>query len=405
MLHSVRVPTETATAIPPALKPGSQSALRRLNQQRIVEALLSGPLTQAELSRSTGLSTATVSNIVKALTDSGLASTRSTTSSGRRALAVSLSKPGTFAAGIDFGRSHVRVVLVSPGYQVLQEEAIRLPLGHSAREGIAAGAELLDRLLHAADVDRSGLIGAGVGIPGPIDRRSGTVVEGAILPEWVGINVHERLGSRLGVPVFMDNDANLGALAQVTWGPYAAVQNLVFLKIGTGIGTGLILNGAPYYGNIGVTGEIGHATVTDHGVVCRCGNRGCLETVASTAVMISLLSRGRDEPITSDEIVTLARSGNNAALRIIDDAGTAVGRAMANVANLINPEVIVLGGPLAELGDLLVNPVRRGLLRHAIPVVGETTALVANSLGDRAEALGAAALALQQSGFHVAARH
>jgi len=380
--------------------PGSQSALRQLNQQRIIETLLgSGPSTQAEISRYTGLSTATVSNIVKSMAESGLISTSPTTSSGRRALSVRLNGNGAIAAGIDFGRSHVRVVLASLGYRVVAERAIPLPLGHKASEGIQAASDLLTKLMIEAGIQRSSIIGAGVGIPGPIDRRSGTVIQGAILPEWVGIPILERLADTLNFPVYADNDANLGALAQVTWGPHGAVSNLMFLKIGSGIGAGLILNGAPYYGNIGVTGEIGHATISEHGLICRCGNRGCLETVASTAIMIELLSRGAPAPITVDDIVRRALARDAATLRVIDDAGVAVGRAVANVANLINPEVIVVGGPLAELGDALLTPIRRGLLRHAVPVVGESTQLAMSSLGDRAEALGAAALVFQQQGL------
>ncbi|WP_026556125.1 ROK family transcriptional regulator [Arthrobacter sp. 35W] len=381
-------------------QPGSQSALRQLNRTRITEALASGgPATQAELSRITGLSTATVSNIVKSMLGDGLVTVEPTTSSGRRAVSVALDGHGAIAVGIDFGRTHVRVVLATVGHQIVAEDSVRLPLGHHAEEGIAAAAELLERLLAQANVSRRSIVGAGAGIPGPIDSRSGTVVQGAILPEWVGINLLDRLEEALDLPVFADNDSNLGALAQVTWGPHAAVSNLMFLKIGSGIGSGLILNGAPYYGHVGVTGEIGHATINEHGHVCRCGNRGCLETVASTAIMIELLSRGAPRPVGVGEIVERALAGDAATLRVVEDAGLAVGRAIGNVANLINPEVIVVGGPLAGLGELLLAPIRRGLLRHAVPLVGETTVLVMSSMGDRAEVLGAASLVFQQHGI------
>lgn len=394
------MPAGSSRSTRSAWPPGSQSALRLQNQQLIIESLIgSGPQTQAELARRTGLSTATVSNIVRTLTDQGLATTSPTTSSGRRALQVSLDAQGAVAVGIDFGRRHVRVVLATLGYRVLQEESVPLPMGHRAEEGLETAANLLDNLLDKAKVARSALLGAGVGIPGPIDRRTGTVIDGAILPEWVGLSLPDALGQALEMPVFVDNDANLGALAQVTWGPHTGVDNLVFIKIGSGIGTGLIINGSLYYGNVGITGEIGHSTITDHGLICRCGNRGCLETVASTSVMIELLSRGLSRPVRTDDIVQLALDGHHAALRVIDDAGAAIGRALAGVANLINPEVIVVGGPLSPLGNLLLEPVRRGLLRHTVPLVGQTTALAMSSLGDRAEALGAAALVLQKAGF------
>lgn len=379
--------------------PGSQSALRQLNQQRIIETLMGGPSTQAELARQTGLSTATVSNIVKIMLDSGLASTEPITSSGRRALNVRLNSNGAVAVGIDFGRRHLRVVLASLSYHVIAEESVMLPLGHQADDGIQAAVELLEKMLRESGVERSSVVGAGVGIPGPIDRRTGTVVQGAILPEWVGINILQHLEETLRIPVFVDNDANLGAWSEVTWGQHPGVSNLLFLKIGSGIGAGLILNGAPYYGNVGITGEIGHATIHEQGLVCRCGNRGCLETIASTTTMIELLSRGEDRPLTPADIVRKALNRDSATLRVVDDAGLAVGRALGNVANLINPGVIVVGGPLAGLGDILLDPIRRGLIRHAVPVIGETTTLTMSSLGDRAEALGAAALVFQHAGI------
>lgn len=390
------VPLARTTTNGGLAKPGSQSALRQQNEQRIVLALAAGPQTQAELARQTGLSTATVSNIVRGMSLSGTVTTRPTTSSGRRALSVALNDNGSVAVGIDIGRRHLRVVLAGPDYRILSEEAIPLPPGHTAEEGLDAAEDLLKRLLDERNIPTRSVLGAGIGIPGPIDRRTGTVVQGAILPEWVGINMRETFGKRLGIPVSIENDANLGALAQVTWGPHSSVDNLMFLKVGSGIGAGLILNGSLFYGNVGITGELGHTTINEHGLICRCGNRGCLETVASTATMISLLERTIDRPLTARDIVDLALRGDTATLRVIDDAGLAIGRAVAHVANLINPELIVLGGSLTGLGDILLDPIRRGLLRHAVPVVGESTTVCMGSLGDRAEALGGAAVVLSK---------
>lgn len=376
--------------------PGSQGALRELNQQRLVDALLGrGPLTQAELARQTGLSTATVSNIVKTMAAVGAVETEPTTSSGRRALLVKLSNNGAVAVGIDFGRRHLRVVLTTLGYDVVAEKFVELPLGHRAIDSIDKASVVLNQLLEQSGLQSSSVLGVGVGIPGPIDQRTGTVAQGAILPEWIGIRLQD-LEERLHFPVVFDNDANLGALAEVTWGPHRKIENLVFVKIGSGIGAGLLLNGRVFYGSVGITGEIGHETVADHGIVCHCGNRGCLETVASTSVMIDHLSRRESAPIRTSDIVRNALARDSATLRVLDDAGVAVGRAIASVANLVNPEVIVIGGPLAGLGDLLLRPIERGLVRHAVPIVGDATSLVMSSLGDRAEALGAAALVLQQ---------
>lgn len=400
MMHPTYMPARTRSTKSRPRNPGSQGALRQQNQQRIVESLLTGgPSTQAELARITGLSTATVSNIVKDMESNGLVDTSPVTSSGRRALSVRLLDSGSVAVGVDFGRRHVRIVITSLGYEVRAEEALALPLGYAAEDGLIVGAELLDRLLAENGIERSQVLGVGIGIPGPIDRRTNTVVIGAILPEWVGVGLTD-LERRFEFPVIIDNDANFGALAEVTWGENRGVRNLVFVKIGSGIGSGLILNGAPYGGHLGITGEIGHTPVSDHGLVCRCGNRGCLETVASISIMIELLGRGSPVPVTTADIVRRGLDRDPATLRVLDDAGMAVGRAIANMANMINPEVVLIGGPLAALGDIILEPVKRGLVRNALPIVGETTAIRMSSLGDRAEALGAAALVLQQPGVH-----
>ncbi|PQZ92806.1 ArsR family transcriptional regulator [Arthrobacter sp. MYb227] len=379
------------------VNPGSQSALRSRNEQRVLATLRThGTLTQAALARSTGLSTATISNIVKSLAASGRLDTSPITSGGRRALGVTVLEESEIAVGIDFGRSHIRVVLARAGFRLVDEIFEPLPIGHKAESTIARASTILDELCAKNGIERTQLVGAGIGIPGPIDQRTKTVIRGAILPQWVDLDINSHLQDALGLPVHIDNDANLGALAQITWGEHQEVANLCFLKIGSGIGSGLILNGALHYGFLGITGEIGHSTIFDQGLICRCGNRGCLETVASTSIMIELLSRTETTPISIETIFERALLGDSATLRVIDDLGVAVGHALANVANLINPEVMVLGGPLAPLGELLLSPIRRGLMRHAIPVVGENTTLCMSLLGDRAEALGAAALVLRQ---------
>jgi predicted NBD/HSP70 family sugar kinase len=378
-----------------ARNPGSQGALRHLNQERLVEFLLAhGPSTQAELARGTGLSTATVSNIVRDMATKGVVSTSPVTSSGRRALLVQLTDTGDIAVGVDFGRRHVRIVLTTLGYNVIAEEQVALAPGYDVLGAVGEAAALLDRRLAAGGHDRESVLAVGVGIPGPIDRRTGTVLQGAILPEWVGITRRE-LEDVFGFPVIVDNDANLGALAEVTWGANRGERNLIFVKIGTGIGAGLILNGQPYYGFLGITGELGHTPVAEHGVICRCGNRGCLETVASTSVMLESLGHGTGGGLTTADILRRGLAQDPAVLRVVSDAGTAIGQAIGNIANVINPELVLIGGPLVGLGDALLDPIRRGIQHNALPIIAGTTSVRVSSLGDRAESLGAAAIVIQ----------
>ncbi|MCU1586265.1 MAG: hypothetical protein JWM49_2821 [Microbacteriaceae bacterium] len=377
--------------------PGSQTALRERNQQRIIDSLLdNGPLTQAELARRTGLSAATVSNIVNVMADAGMVGTQRTTSSGRRALLVRMADNGKVAIGIDFGRRHLRIVVATVGYWVVAEESVELPFGYRAEVGVDTASKLLSRLLEKHGLVPSAVLGVGVGIPAPIDQRTGTVVHGAILPEWVGMRLKD-LEDGLGLPVSFDNDANLGALAEVTWGPHGSIENLVFMKIGSGIGAGLILNGKPFYGSLGVSGEIGHEIVVENGERCHCGNNGCLETVASTSAMLSALSGQADPPHSTAEIVRDGLRHDAPTIEVLEVAGLLIGRALGSVANLLNPELIVIGGPLTALGDALLGPIRAGLRDHGMPGLGGATRVVVSSLGERAEALGGAALAIQRS--------
>lgn len=375
--------------------PGSQSALRRDNVRRVLEDLSAqGPSTQAQLTRATGLSAGTVASIIRDLETSGRVHLEPITSSGRRALAIHLVDTGRVAVGLDIGRRHVRAIIATPDRQILADEKRELPLGHDASQGIGAAIEAMDAALARANRNRSHVLGAGVGIPGPFDPSTGRIGSGAILPEWIGIEVADRLRNALGMPVLVNNDANLGALAHLGWSETPPGENFVFVKIGTGIGTGVVIDGQLYAGHRGMAGEIGHSIVVDQGLVCRCGNRGCLETVASTSSMLRALSAAPHPPTSTDEMVQAALSGDNVTRRVVEDAALSIGKVLGQLASLLNPQTILLGGPLSDLGDLLLEPVRRSMLRHTVPDIADATVVRISALRDRAEALGGAASVL-----------
>lgn len=377
---------------------GSQRALRDFNRQRIVDALATnGPTTQADLARLTGLSTATVSNIVKRMGERNLVRTSPTTSSGRRAQLVHLNHTDRYAVAIDLGRRHLRLLLADVGHKVMAEDVRALELEYEADDGIATAVQMLEVQLKRLKIKREQLVGCGVGLPGPIHWPSKRVVAASILPNWEGVDIETEISRALGIPAYADNDANLGALAESTWGARRGVNNLVFVKVGTGIGAGLILNGQLHRGHIGVAGEIGHNPISDLGPACTCGNRGCLESVASTRTLLRALGPRAGTEAGTDELLRILHSGDQAGLRLLEDAAEAVGRAMAAVCNLLNPEYVILGGPLANLGSALQGPVQRSLARHAVPIVAENTRVEVSSLGDRAEALGALSLVFQQT--------
>ncbi|WP_448316099.1 ROK family transcriptional regulator [Streptomyces sp. CO7] len=379
--------------------PGSQSSLHRANLERVVRAVrLAGSLTQAEIARTTGLSAATVSNIVRELKDAGMVEVTPTSAGGRRARSVSLSGDAGIVVGIDFGHSHLRVALGNLAHQVLAEETEPLDVDVSADQGFDRAEQLVRRLAESVGADRGKIAGVGLGVPGPIDLQSGTLGSTAILPGWRGTRPAEELEARLGVPVHVDNDANLGALGELTWGSGRGVKDLAYIKVASGVGAGLVIDGKIYRGPGGTAGEIGHITLDESGPVCRCGNRGCLETFTAARYVLPLLQPTHGPELTMESMVRLAKEGDPGCRRVIGDIGRHVGSGVANLCNLLNPGRIVIGGDLAEAGELMLGPIRESVGRYAIPSAARQLSVVPGGLGGRAEVLGALALALNEVG-------
>ncbi|MDT0381323.1 ROK family transcriptional regulator [Streptomyces sp. DSM 42041] len=379
--------------------PGSQSSLHRANLERVVRAVrMAGSLTQAEIARTTGLSAATVSNIVRELKDGGTVDVTPTSAGGRRARSVSLSGDAGTVVGVDFGHSHLRVAVGNLAHQVLAEEAEPIDVDASAQEGFDRAEALVHRLLGATGIRLEKVVGVGLGVPGPIDVETGALGSTAILPGWAGTHPREELAERLGVPVHVDNDANLGALGEKVWGSGRGATDLAYIKIASGVGAGLVINNQIYRGPGGTAGEIGHITLDESGPVCRCGNRGCLETFTAARYVLPLLHSSHGADITMPAVVRLARDGDPGCRRVVADIGRNIGSGVASLCNLLNPSRIVLGGDLAEAGDLLLDPVRDSVARYAIPSAARQLTLAPGTLGGRAEVLGALALVLSEMG-------
>ncbi|MEU2068202.1 MULTISPECIES: ROK family transcriptional regulator [Streptomyces] len=379
--------------------PGSQTSLHRANLERVVRAVrMAGSLTQAEIARSTGLSAATVSNIVRELKDGGTVEVTPTSAGGRRARSVSLSGDAGIVIGVDFGHTHLRVAVGNLAHQVLAEESEPLDVDASSAEGFDRAEVLVKRLIAATGIGPDKVIGIGLGVPGPIDVESGTLGSTSILPGWTGINPSEELSGRLGVPVYVDNDANLGALGELVWGSGRGVKDLAYIKVASGVGAGLVIDGTIYRGPGGTAGEIGHITLDESGPVCRCGNRGCLETFTAARYVLPLLQPSHGPGLTMERVVQLAREGDPGCRRVIGDVGRHIGSGVANLCNLLNPSRVVLGGSLAEAGELVLGPIRDSVSRYAIPSAARQLSVLPGALGGRAEVLGALALVLSEMG-------
>ncbi len=379
-------------------RPGSTAALRVSNERAILRELISaGPATQSELARRTQLSNASVSSIVRTLRERGMVDTSDTVSSGRKATLVTPRIASRrVAVGVDIGRSHVGLVLATPGLELVAERRVSMPSGSAAEESLRRVRELLSASLAEYERDDDDVAAIVVAIPGPIDGASGQVLDGTILPEWLGRTASD-VERALGMRVQFANDADAGALAERTWGAAIDERDYMFVKVGTGIGAGIVVGGSLYTGGFGIAGELGHSTVDSSGSHCRCGNRGCLETVASTPVVLQHLTEALGREVKRDELVKLANERHRATVRVLQDAGTALGQSIASAVNLLGPRLVVVGGPLSETGDVFIEAIRDGFARFAIPSVAERTRVELSTLGEGGGARGAAAIAFERA--------
>jgi glucokinase-like ROK family protein len=390
-------------------QPGALGSLRESNREKVVKALQTlGVASRADIARWTGLSRSTVSSIVAELHDEGVVvdrqeSGREATGSGRPPALIALDPSAGFALGIDFGKRHLAVALADLSHELLDEQWVEMADDYEAGEGMVRAAELVDRLLDDLGADRGRVIGVGMGIPGPV-QKTGMVGSSAILPGWAGTAPQEHMAELLDLPVRVGNDANLGALAETTWGAGRGSASVVYLKLATGIGAGIVIQGRLFEGAGGTAGEIGHTTIDETGDICRCGNRGCLETYAGAAAIASLLSRSFGEELEPEAVLSRAAEGDPGCRRAIADAARHIGVAVANLCNLVNPERIVVGGSMGQAGALLLDPLRESVSRRAIPSAGEDVSIVPGELGERAELLGAVALVLQEVSLAQGAR-
>jgi predicted NBD/HSP70 family sugar kinase len=383
---------------------GSLGSLRERNRAKVLAALQElGIASRAAVARRTGLSRSTVSSLVNELQDAGMVIDRHDAESasagdrgGRPPLLIGLDRSVGIAIGIDFGKRHLAVAAADLSHTILAESWREMPEGYDAAAGLDGGAELVEEVLAKADIERESVIAVGLGLPGPINLATGTIGSSSILPGWVGVQVAAEMDERLGMPVLIDNDANLGALAELHWGAGRGSSNLVYLKVATGIGAGLVIGGHIFRGSGGTAGEIGHTMVDETGPICRCGSRGCLETLAAGPALVELLRPSLGDELTAEAVLARAVEGETGCRRAVSDAGRYIGSALADLCNLVNPERIVVGGSFGACGDVFLEPMREAVRHRAIPSAADDVEIVPSALGNRAELLGSVALVLYE---------
>lgn len=373
-------------------------------RQLVVELLYrEGSVARAELARQVGVSRSAISEVVADLISEGIvveepaqAAKDSTRPSPRSSL--KLRSAAAQAFGIDFSADRLRVVVADPQLNVLDECEQDLRLDHTPQEAIDLAASFVAQLMQRQGLDRDRVVGVGVGVPGPIDQREGVATPSSISASWVGVDVAGRLHHTLRLPVLIDNNANLAALAETLAGSGKGHQYVVYVKASKGVGSGIVVNGRLFRGTAGMAGEIGHMTVRDDGPLCPCGNRGCLEAYAGTAAQLDLAQVTLPDIRTYGDLIRGAEAGNRGCRRVVTDAGRQLAVALASLCNIMNPSVLIIGGEMGGAFSLIAPSMREVLFRNALHLAAGSVDLLPAALGDRAGAIGATALIFQEGG-------
>lgn len=364
----------------------------------LLQLLLDGrPRTRAELIELTGLARSTVAGRVDALLASGLVvpSGEAASTGGRPPARFAFNPAAKVVLAADVGATHLTVALTDLSGQILDSITESLDIVEGPDRVLGEIASFGRDLLTRAGRTVGDLAGTGVGLPGPVEHSSGRPNHPPIMPGWDDYDVVGHLTRELGGPVLVDNDVNIMALGEYAT-EYPAVDHLMFVKVATGIGAGIISGGRLHRGAQGSAGDLGHVqTPSGNDVVCRCGNTGCLEAVASAAAVAERLRADGLDATGSAAVVDLVRSGNVTATNAVRQAGREIGTVLAACVSLLNPSVIVIGGSLAQAGDSLLAGVREVVYGRSLPLATMELQVVVSRAGVRAGVIGAATMVIQ----------
>ncbi len=379
------------------------SLMREYNERLVLNLVRrAGRLSRADIAKRTHLSRSTVSSIIVDLLEANLVREVGAGRSrgGRRPILLEFNGQAGYIVGVDLGATHILALVTD----LEARPVARLEEPFTIEEGPEVGLERVVRLIGQA-LEQAGLrmeqvFGVGIGIPGPLDFATGKPIFPPIMPGWHDTPIRERLRERLGKPVHLDNDANLGAIGEYWWGAGRGARNVAFIKVGTGIGCGLILEGKIYRGEIGSAGEIGHTVIDEDGPPCRCGSSGCLEALAARPAILQAARQSgkfaRKDNISILDLIEAAYQGDPTARLLFAQAGRRIGTALIGLVNLLNPGVIIIGGGVARAGPLLLDPLCETVRRRALGVAAPRTRIVASQLGAEAIAIGAVTVVLQE---------
>ena len=385
--------------------------LKHLNKRLILDFIrfTPGGISRAELARRMELTRAAISTIVDNLLDHSLVREMESglATGGRRAILLEMNPQHGYVVGVDIGATHVRLVLADFSAHILDEIEVPCDIRLGPDACLSKVDTHLRELISRADLALSDILAVGIGVPGPVVAEAGMVSAPPIMPGWDNFPIRDFLQSSWDCSVSLNNDAELGALGEWAYGAGRGERHLAFVKVGMGVGSGLLLDGRIYAGATGCAGEIGHITISDNGPLCACGNHGCLSALAGGGAIASkarqavqdgrrtqLTTINPAENISASDVSRAASLGDLVAQQIVTEAGTYLGIAIADLVNLLNPSLVVVGGGVSQMGDLLLEPIRRTVRERSLRPAAQAVRITAAMLGRRSSCMGAVVQAI-----------
>lgn len=373
---------------------------------RIVRAIAAiGSATATQLVKSTGLARSTVSTLLTELKDSGVVLDVDTKSNGfgRPSQLLSLNPAAGRCAGVLLGLGEIRIAICDLAHTVLSDIWFAMDTDYTPDDAARCVRASLEEQCALLGIDMSELLGVGLAISAPVSY-DGEILNGSILPTWCGTNIANVFSEQLGCPIHVENESHCGALAEMTWGAAVGETNFVLFKFDLGIGGAIVIDSTVQRGAHGYAAEFGHMSLDPRGPLCRCGNRGCLETFAGGFQLLRYAEQSFGEPVSIEQFVERARNGDPGYARLVDDAAEMAGWGMGIAFTILNPPLFIIAGKLAEVGESFIDGLERSFARHSVappahsPEKRRPRFVVGTFRGNDDTVMGAVALVLRQHG-------
>jgi len=332
---------------------------------------------------------------------------------GRRSVLFGINGDKGLMFGADVGATSIELIITTFSGEPLARYSEPAQVSDGPYRILDRVIDLFDQLLAENNLENKEIIGMGIGVPGPVNFKLGTVDSPPIMPGWNNFPIISYLHKRIPEPIIaVDNDVNIMARGELVHGVGIEIKNLIFVKIGTGIGAGVICGGRVYRGSDGCAGDIGHICADKDGPICTCGNTGCLEAIAGGKALadraieavkegksdiLAKIYQNKDENLSTEDIATAANEGDVFSLELIRDSGRIIGDVLAGLVNFANPEMIVIGGGVSKMGDLLLSSIRQSILKRSLPLATKNLSIVFSSLQEDAGVIGAVNLAMDNA--------